>query len=227
MCLEPYVICGGSSVCRGEIRGSVRRTVLMQEGSLREGHMLMCLPHHPSPVSSVCLPPPLLPPLRSLKKHSPSHQISACYCCGTSRVVTLFVTSCFPRRPGCILRAAVAICCSDSLLSSLLIFSNEFSLQLLHSSLISYQMFLSDLLLSSCSFSLLVNLFIPHVCWSPPRALWPLSSAETFSLVKRTGFGISWSWERSQSYCFSDCVFGDELFCPLSLRILILGDKTP
>lgn len=133
----------------------------------------------------------------------------------------------FHRSPGCFVPAALAVFSSNSLLSSFLTFSNEFSLQLFHSSLISYHMLLSDLLLSSCSFSLLVNLFILHVCWSPPLAPWPLISAETFRLVKCTRFWISWTWDRHQFYCFSGCVFGDKLFHSLSLGVLILGNKTP
>lgn len=50
-----------------------------------------------------------------------------------------------------------------STMSSFLSFSNEFSLLLLHSSLISHLMFLSDLLLASCPFPLLINLFVLHV----------------------------------------------------------------
>lgn len=148
--------------------------------------------------------------------------MSAHYSCPTSRVRSLLVL--FHRSPGCFVAAALAIFSSNSLLSSFLTFSSEFSLQLFHPSLISYQMFPSDLLLSSCSVSLFVHLFILHICWSPP---WPLSSAETFRPVKCTGFGISWTQDRCQFYCFSGCVFGDKLFCSLSLGILILGDKLP
>lgn len=82
-------------------------------------------------------------------------------CCLTSKVVALFVLHLQEPR-------LVSSSCPSQLplkftMSSFLSFSNEFSLLLFHSSLISHLMFLSDLLLASCPFPLLINLFVLHV----------------------------------------------------------------
>lgn len=96
-------------------------------------------------------------------------------CCPTSKVIALFVLC---------LQEPWFVCSSCSsqfplkfTMSSFLSFSNEFCLLLFHSSLISHLMFLSDLLLASCSFSLLMNLFVLHVHGSRLHAPRPLSSA--------------------------------------------------
>lgn len=96
-------------------------------------------------------------------------------CCLTSKVIALFVLH---------LQEPWFVCsnCSSQFplkftMSSFLSFSNEFSLLLFHSSLISHLMFLSDLLLASCSFSLLINLFVLHVHGSRLHAPRPPSLA--------------------------------------------------
>lgn len=82
-------------------------------------------------------------------------------CCLTSKVVALFVLHL--QEPWLVSPSYPSQFPLKSTMSSFLSFSNEFSLLLVHSSLISYLMFLSDLLLASCPFPLLINLFVLHV----------------------------------------------------------------
>lgn len=117
----------------------------------------LCPPFGPSPCFLSLLPQPFFLSLRK----SDLSPVFCTACCLTSKVIALFVLH---------LQEPWFVCsnCSSQFplkftMSSFLSFSNEFSLLLFHSSLISHLMFLSDLLLASCSFSLLINLFVLHV----------------------------------------------------------------